>query len=81
MEPIALLPAGGSLKYSGGPEAVIADANGKEVARVPVDAKAAHVEPGSLVGTLRCARQSGSSVTAEMRTYGAPIRMGASAIP
>jgi len=75
------IPAGGSLKYSGGPEAVIADANGKEVARVPVDAKATHVEPGSQWVTLRCGRQSGSSVTAEMRTYSAPIRIGASAIP
>ncbi|HLV80813.1 MAG TPA: hypothetical protein VKT32_11050 [Chthonomonadaceae bacterium] len=73
------LPAGGSLTYSGGPEAVIADADGKEVAHVPVDVKAMHVGPGPQWVTLRCAQQSGSSVEAEMRTYSAPLRIGASA--
>lgn len=70
------LPPGGSLKYTGGPEAVICDATWKELARVPVDANAARVSTGAQQVKVGCAEQSGASLKIELRTLGPATRLG-----
>jgi hypothetical protein len=61
------LPPGGSLKYQGGGEAMIADAHWTEVARAPVDLAAAQVAPGHSSLTIRCAPAPGATLKIELR--------------
>ena len=70
------LPPGGSLRYRGGPEAVICDATWKELARVSVDAGVTRVGPGSQRVKLSCAGPSGASLKLELRTLGPALRLG-----
>lgn len=60
------LPPGGSLRYSGGSEAVLADAKWLEVGRVQVDPEAVRAA-GQCVMKIRCAPQPGASLRVEMR--------------
>ena len=62
------LPPGGALKYEGGAEAVIYDATWNELARVPVDARAARVAAGSQQVKIGCSGLSDGSVKIELRT-------------
>lgn len=66
------VPAGGSVRYDGGPEAVIADAAWKEVGRVRVEAAAVRVASGPVSLTLQCEPRSGGTLKWEVRTYGEP---------
>jgi hypothetical protein len=70
------LPAGGALKYGGGPKAMVCDATWKELARVPVDVIAAGLASGVHQVRITCARQSGASLKIELRTRGAATRIG-----
>jgi hypothetical protein len=70
------LPPGGSLKYTGGPEAVIYDSSWKEKGRVPVDADRASVGPGKQDMRIRLAGTVGDSLKLELRTLSAPTRIG-----
>ncbi len=78
------LPPGGSLKYVGGPEAMICDATWKELTRVPVNTNAARVTPGIQQVRIGCAQQSGAGLKIELRTSSSPTRVGigqAGAVP
>jgi len=70
------LPPGGSLKYVGGSDAVIADAAWIELARVPVDANAARVGTGAQRVKIGCAPQNGASLKLELRTLSPATRIG-----
>jgi hypothetical protein len=67
------IPAGGSLKYAGGTEAVIADAKWTEVARITVP-QSANGPAGMF--RIECAPQDGASLKMELRTLDAPIAIG-----
>jgi hypothetical protein len=64
------LPAGGSLKYTGGAEACVYDSAWKELSRVPVTAGPAQVGPGEQRVAMGCRSQGGSSLKIELRTLG-----------
>jgi hypothetical protein len=65
-----VLPAGGSLKYTGGAEACICDSAWKELSRVPVAAEVAQVGAGEQQIAVGCKSQSGTSLKVELRTLG-----------
>lgn len=67
------LPAGASLRYSGGPEAVICDGAWKELQRVPVLAAGTLVKPG--VSRVRVASETSieGQLKTEVRTFGEPM--------
>lgn len=69
------LAPGGSLKFSGGAEAILYDATWKELARVPVDASAARVGAGNQRARIGCAEQSGTTLKIELRTLGSATRI------
>jgi hypothetical protein len=71
------IPAGGSIKYSGGQDAVICDANWKEVDRVPVDGGSATVTSGSHTLRVSTEQSHDSRLKIELRTYSAPQRLPA----
>ncbi len=68
------IPPGGSMKYSGGPEAVIYDAAWKEKVRVPVEVTATMVGLGKQAMRIRAA--AGKKLKIELRTLSAPMRIG-----
>lgn len=72
------LPAGASLKYAGGPEAVICDGSWKELGRIPVDTAAARVDLGSNSVTVGCDPAAGVEVKVELRLFRKPTRVMAS---
>ncbi len=69
------LPPGGSLQYTGGPEAWVCDAAWKELGHVPVDAEAARIASGIARIKVGCATHTGASVKIELRTLGAATRI------
>ena len=71
----ALIPAGGSLKYTGGNEVVVVDAGWKEVNRLPVRAGAARVETGGSRMKIDATLPEGSSLRIELRTFGPATRV------
>jgi hypothetical protein len=79
LKDLALAP-GASLKYVGGSEAAICDATWKELVRVPVDANATQVSPGTQQVKIECARQSGANLKIELRMLGPAKRIGGSEI-
>lgn len=72
------LPPGGSLKYTGGTDAMICDATWKELGRVPVDASVARISMGRQQARIGCVEQSGASLKIELRTLGPATRIGRS---
>jgi hypothetical protein len=70
------LPPGGSVKYSGGPEAVIYDATWKEVARVSVDAPAWQVGAGRHSAVVRTSRPAEGLVKIEYANAALVRRVG-----
>jgi hypothetical protein len=72
-----LIPAGGSLKYTGGNEVVVADAGWKEVNRLPIRADAARVETGGSRMKIDATLPEGSSLRIELRTVGPATRVQA----
>jgi len=70
-----VLPAGGSLKYSGGAEVVIADASWKELTRVPSLAASAPIETGAARLKIGATLPENSSLKIELRTFGPSIRL------
>lgn len=71
------LPPGGSLRYSGGPDAVITDAAWKELRRVPVQPTVARIEPGAHRVRIRSQVQPGFGLKLELRTLGPAQRLEA----
>jgi len=71
-----VLPAGGSLKYTGGAEACLCDSAWKELSRVPVAAEAAQVANGEQQIAVGCRSQSGSTLKVELRTLGSAMTIG-----
>jgi hypothetical protein len=71
-----LLP-GGAMRYSGGAEAVLCDANWREVGRVQVDASATQVEQGPQSVSVSCGPLSDGSLKLEFRTRSAPRSVAA----
>jgi hypothetical protein len=71
-----VLPAGGSLKYTGGAEACVCDSAWKELSRVPVAAEVAQVGTGEQQIAVGCKSQSGSSLKVELRTLGSAKTLG-----
>ena len=69
------LPPNGTLQYRGGPEAVIADAAGKELARVPVKPAAARIAAGVQRVSIGCGQQKDASLKIELRTLGPATRV------
>jgi hypothetical protein len=69
------LPPGGSLKYSGGSEWVIADASWKELARFPLDPTLARIGPGVAPIQLGAVLPEGASLKLELRTLGPDTRL------
>lgn len=67
------IPAEGSLKYTGGAQAVIYDPAWKELSRVPVDAKRLHVGAGDHHLHVSWNSPIESSLKIEMRTFGPAI--------
>lgn len=70
------LPPGGSLKYSGGAEAVICDAAWKELERVPVIADSQRARTGDQQVKIACAPQAGATLKMELRTLGPATPIG-----
>jgi hypothetical protein len=71
-----VLPAGGSLKYTGGAEACVCDSAWKELSRVPVAAGVVQVGTGEQQIAVGCKSQSGSSLKVEVRTLGSAKTLG-----
>jgi hypothetical protein len=70
------LPAGWSLRYRGGPQALMCDAAWREKRRVPVNAVAARLGPGTQRVRIGCAQQQEGSLRLELRLVGPPRRIG-----
>ena len=70
------LPPGGSLKYNGGPTAVVCDSSWKELVRLPVQANAVEVGPGIQQVKIRSAENKEASLKVELRTFGPALRVG-----
>ena len=70
------LPPGGSLKYTGGAAAVLCDATGKELDRVPMNAPAGQTGSGPQRVKITSAEQPGASLKMELRTLGPATRIG-----
>ena len=71
------IPAGGSLKYTGGDAVVVADTGWKEVNRLPIRADAARVETGGSRMKIAAALPEGSSLRIELRTVGPAMHLRA----
>jgi hypothetical protein len=69
------VPVLGSVKYTGGSEAVIADEHWKEVARVPVNAVSAQVGTGGQKVRMGGALPEGASLKLECRSLGGTTRL------
>ncbi|MCC6233875.1 MAG: hypothetical protein IT580_14610 [Verrucomicrobiales bacterium] len=69
------IPAGGSLKYTGGSQAVIADASWKEVARLPVDPARARLGTGATPVQVGATLPAGATLRIELRTLGPATRL------
>ena len=70
------LPPGGTLKYQGGSEAVIYDTTWNELARVPVDARAARLGTGRQRVTVAYSAPPGGNLKLELRTQDLARRVG-----
>jgi hypothetical protein len=64
------VPAGGNLKYTGGPEAIITDSAWKELARLRVSAEADRVPGGTSKIALDTPLPNGAALKIELRTLG-----------
>jgi hypothetical protein len=69
------LPSGGSLKFTGGAGAVIADATWKELNRVPVDSSVVQVATGPVKVKVGCTQHNAGSLDIELRTLGPATRL------
>ena len=69
------VPALGSVKYTGGAEAVIADEHWKEVARVSVNAGSSEADVGGHKVRMGGALPAGASLKLECRTLGVATRV------
>jgi hypothetical protein len=70
------LPPGGSLKFTGGSEAVLSDSNWKELARLPVDLSGMQVGTGSAQIRIGCSPQKDAILKIELRTLTPATRIG-----
>jgi hypothetical protein len=70
------LPPGGSIKFTGGAEAVLSDSNWKELARVPVDLGGMQVGTGPAQIKIGCSPQKEGSLKIELRTLTPATRIG-----
>lgn len=71
------LPAGGSLRFSGGQEAAITDRAWKEQQRVPVDPSLTQVSPGLVRVKVSCVQRSEGKLEVELRTLSLMRRLQA----
>ena len=69
------LPASGSLKYLGGTEAVIADANWNEVERVPIDIETMRSASLRSLMSVTCAARQAATLKIELRLLNPAIRI------
>lgn len=69
------IPAGGSVRYRGGSEAVIFDASWKEVARIPVEASATLVDAEPLTVEVGGIMPDGANLKVELRAMGPATRL------
>lgn len=69
------LPPNGTLQYRGGPNALIADAAGKELARVSVKPAAALIAAGTQRVSVGCVPQKDASLKIELRTLCPALRV------
>lgn len=67
------LPPGGSLRFAGGADVVIADASWKELDRLPVAADAPRIASGPVKVSLISPLAAEASLKAELRTLGSPM--------
>ena len=82
LQPVSVsLPPGGSLRYDGGPQMVVADAAWKEVARVDVDTEAVRISEGPQRLTLGWEPQPDATLKWEVRTFGPDTRLSGSSGP
>jgi len=72
------IPPGGSLRYSGGSEVVIADASWKELSRSPLDIAKARIGIGPVPVQVGAVLPAGASLKIELRTVGPATRLQAS---
>lgn len=70
------IPPGGTLKHTGGPEAVIYDADWKELERVPVNLRAIRLREGRWRVKVACHPADKGSLQVEFRALGPPNRIG-----
>ena len=75
------IPAGGSVRYSGGAEATVCDPSWKEIARVPVDAGAVTVGTGNHRVSASHAPEAGTGLRFELRTFGPSVPLHAAPTP
>lgn len=66
------LPPGGSLRYAGGSEVVMADANWKELERQSVQSESLRIASGPVKVSLSSPLPAEASLKAELRTLGSP---------
>ena len=71
----ASIAIGASVKYAGGPEAVVFDSTWKEIMRVPVDSRRARVGVGPHRLLVNWAGHAKGGIKIEIRTYGPPIQI------
>jgi hypothetical protein len=69
------IPTGGSVKYTGGPEAVIYDNAWRELGRVPVDIPHARVGAGEHRMRVAWTSRAEGEIKVEVRTYGPAVRI------